>query len=593
MLGDGKMRAAGEPDNIAALDDQDLRDRLNALPLDRQIEIFRASGWQERVKVIKNSGVADRIMEAMPDEEVLLTFKGAGEEMGLALLPYCTGEQLRFILDIDLWSEYAVDEEQVLKWLGFLVSSGEKTIVDFVLTCDIELVTLFLSKLVRFVPIDDAVEMGEELTSIMPDEAFIVQALIPDETSAIRILLSTIMVEDRDLYGDLRYSTYRAIAAETEEEAYRWRASRLEEKGILEYDEAARIYECLRDREVRDIVAGKAPPYYRRANDIQVPAFYPMEISTSRTLYCELLDSLKDNRLRSRIAGDASYVTNRLLIADGKCIGDVEATAAALGRLFSLANVGLQYVAKEGGRPPAKVLESAPVSDLFRLGLGLVTALGPEADTLGRRCAPGPDGREYALFEDYHIGVLKGLRMRTPMHYDPGAGEEDYRNFRTLEEIATARAVLAQVSVLQEACCERLGVLSATAVPAGGPAADTSACAPADAGRMNFGNVLTTGLARFVINGDFGLRPLEARDLEEFLSRAFVGGGRKGRALDGAASEKYAAWLKRKTGFRGHKWAIFEAYLSERLEMLEEDLGGASSGADVDPILIGSILLAR
>lgn len=576
MEGERRVRSDGELQDIASFDDPDLRDRLSGLSLKDQVEFFRRSNWLDRVKIVKNSDLADEVVASMPDEEILLTFKGAGEDEGLALIGHCGGEQLRFVLDIDLWNEHAVDDERVVKWLGYLVFSGERTIVEFVRACDVELTVVFLSKLIRLIPFDEAVEMGEELTSIMPDEAFIVQSLIPEETPAIRLLLTTIMVEDRDLYNELRYSVYRGIAAETEDEAYRWRNSRLEEKGILEYGEAAGIYECLSESEVRELVARKARPYYSTAQHLQVPAFYPLTLSGSRALYYELLEAHADEVIKSRIAGDVSYLTNRLLVADGRTIGDVDATRAALGRLFSLASVGLLHMAEKTGRPPGEVLVALSVSDLFRLGLSLVMGLKSEADGLAGRCTAAQECREYPLFENFHIGVLKGLRMKVPQHYEPGAtATEDYRDFMTTEEVATAGKVLQQVSVLIEACYGKLGIM------------------PATGGAADFGNILMTGFAHFVLEKEFDVAPLNRQELGKFLDAAFVVSEEGDRSLDPAVSERFIAWLKRRTGFRGHKWGILEAYHMERLELLEEDLSGASSARDVDPIVVESILLEK
>ena len=596
-------RSAEDRKDITALDDPNLRDRLSGLSLADQIGLFRRSDWQERVKIVRNSELADEIVVSMPDEEILLTFKGAGEETGLALIPHCSEEQLRFILDIDLWSEHAIDDERVLKWLDYFVTSGEKTVLDFVRTCDVELVVVFLGKLIRLIPFDDAVEMGEELTSIVPDDIFIVQSLYPEETATIRLFLTTIMADDRNLYSELRYSTYRAIATEAEDEAYRWRNSRLEEKGILDYDEAARIYDSLSESEMQGLIGEEIRPYYNGANDVQVPAFYPLGLSGSRPLYYELLDGLEDSEVRNRIAGDASYVTNRLLIADGQTIGDVDATQTALSRLFSLANVGFLHLAEKSGMEPVKVLEAVCISNLFRVGLGLVTALKAEADEVGGSCPPMPGYREYALFEDYHVGVLKGLRMKVPQYYEPEAdGTGDYRDFVTPEEIATAGALLAQISVLAGACYDELDILSlasAGIAGTGGAATDASPAGPAAAehamiaaSRMDFGNLLMTGFVRFVLDGKFDIMPLKKKEVGRFLSAAFVAGEDGGRSLDPALTEKFIAWLKRGTGLKGHRWAILEAYIMERLELVEEDLAGASSAKDVDPLLVESVLLA-
>jgi len=261
------------------------------------------------------------------------------------------------------------------------------------------------------------------------------------------------------------------------------------------------------------------------------------------------------------------------------------------------------HLAEKNGIEPGEVLEAVCISNLFRVGLGLVVPLKGEADEVGRSCPPVPGYGEYALFEDYHIGVLKGLRMKVPQHYEPEAdGTGDYRDFTAPEEIATARALLAQISVLREACYDNLDVLSmalagiagvgaaATGASPGGPAAAEPAMIAAS--RMNFGNLLMTGFVRFVLDGEFDITPLKKKEIGGFLSAAFVAGEDGERSLDPVLTAKFIAWLRRGTGLKGHRWAILEAYVMERLELVEEDLAGASSGKSVDPLLVESVLLA-
>ena len=102
-----------------------------------------------------------------------------------------------------------------------------------------------------------------------------------------------------------------------------------------------------------------------------------------------------------------------------------------------------------------------------------------------------------------------------------------------------------------------------------------------------------TGFARFALEGKFEVRPLNKKELDAFLAKAFVAGEDGDRSLDAAVTEEFVAWLESETGLKGHEWAILEAYVMERLELVEEDFAGAASAGDVDPLVIDSLLLAR
>ena len=585
-----KMRAPALcPESIALMDDDVLRDRLGVLSLGEQTALFLRSDWLDRVKIVRNSELAAEVVASVPDEEILLTFKGAGEEAGLPLIGLATDDQLRFILDVDLWTQHAIDEERVVKWLGYLVSCGEDVIAGVARACDMELVVVFLSKLIRLIPFDEAVELGEEMTSIMPDEAFVVQSRVPEEIPSVRLLLTALRNEDRDLYSDLRYSTYRAIEAEIEDDAYRWRNSRLEEKGILEYVEASRIYERMPESEIKGLAGFGGRPYYRRPGYMQVPAFYPLRLSATRPLYYELLEATGDEELKRRITGDISYITNRLLVAGGQGIGDVSATGDTLGLLFSYANIGLLRLAEGAGREPLEVLEAVSAADLFRIGFGLVNDLHKRAVELVE-AAKSLHGREDTdFFEEYHGDVLRGLSDKRPRHYVPGeSGCDEYRHFMTPEEVATADRVMAQMAVAAEACFDKLAI-----APSSGSDAAKLKSAALGIDCVHVGNLLTTVYAHFATGGNPGIAPLTDRELDAFLETAFAEGKSRSRSIDAAVADKFISWLKHKTGFRGHKWAILEAYFMERLELLEEELSQISSAADTDPLLVESVLLAK
>ena len=54
---------------ISRMDDDDLKARLSGLPARVQIDVVTSLGWDDRLKVIRNSDAAGEIVQGLPDEE--------------------------------------------------------------------------------------------------------------------------------------------------------------------------------------------------------------------------------------------------------------------------------------------------------------------------------------------------------------------------------------------------------------------------------------------------------------------------------------------------------------------------------------------
>jgi hypothetical protein len=228
--------------DIPRMDDGLLKDRLSALPAGTQIEVVTSLGWDDRLKVIKNSNAAREIVQGLPAEEVFLTVKGAGEGDALSLVGLTSPDQLRFILDMELWTGDRLDGARARQWLMSVLACGEEKVIELLEHCDRELLTIMMSKLVTLVPNEEGVTVPQGLSSIMPDEFFTILSSVPEETENMRLLLRIIRQWDRDRFYELLFDIYGKSGTEAEEGALRWRNSRLEEKGLLEFDEAIEIY---------------------------------------------------------------------------------------------------------------------------------------------------------------------------------------------------------------------------------------------------------------------------------------------------------------------------------------------------------------
>jgi hypothetical protein len=183
--------------NLAALDDGSLQARLQGMSLEQQADLLLALDWEDRIRVIKNSPAPRDLMRSIPDEEVLLTIKGLGEEDTLDLIELSSPGQIRFILDVELWSRDSVDDAKVIRWLGYLIDCGEEKVIEFLETADRELLVILLSRLVYLVPNDPEAPSVSDMSNMVPDDFFTILSRHPEETERTKLLLRIMRQWDR------------------------------------------------------------------------------------------------------------------------------------------------------------------------------------------------------------------------------------------------------------------------------------------------------------------------------------------------------------------------------------------------------------
>jgi hypothetical protein len=236
---------------LADLDDDRMRAHLSNLPIRQQLDAVLSLEWEDRIRLIKNSPAAGALVSGMPDEEVLLTMKGMGVEDTLGLIALTSPRQLQFLLDVELWSGDTLSEDKVTIWLEYLVGCGEDKLIEFVKTADRDLLVVLIQKLVCLIPNEADTPVSGGAANIMIDEYFTIVSRIPKETENIKLLLRVMRQWDRDTFYSVLFEAYGSAGPETEEKAFRWRNSRLEEKGLLEFDEAIEIYGYVGEEEAR------------------------------------------------------------------------------------------------------------------------------------------------------------------------------------------------------------------------------------------------------------------------------------------------------------------------------------------------------
>lgn len=577
--------------DIRDMDDDNLRARLSELSADAQIEAVTALGWDDRLKVIRNSDLARQIVQCLPDEEVFLTVKGAEEGDALGVVALTSPEQLRFILDMDLWTGDRLDAAKAGQWIMDILACGEEKVIEFLEHSDRELQTIMIARLVNLVPNEEGVTVPQGLASIIPDEFFTILSRVPEETESIRLLLRIIRGWDRDWFYDLLFDIYGRSGTEAEEEALRWRNSRLEEKGLLEFDEAIEIYAYIGEIEARELaeeaVAGSRARREEEDGVVVEAPVYPVVLADPGTMFYRTLVSIDEVSQQNRLRSELAFSANRLLVADAERIGEIDAMKSSLDRLFSLCNVGLLFLAGAEGKKAERIVKTLSVKELFQIGFSRVADLGAIARKIAAKWWPRWREKGFLLLGFPGDEVLSGALRRIPQFYDPPkGGTPGFRDFITFEEVAGTRRTLEEIGVVAETLFDHLGL----------PLPHQAELAPgiAFAGgleEITMRSLLMTGLVHFALKGIFEISPLKPEDLDGMfdvvLERSESGRNR----VRSEAVEGFLSWLAAQTGFHSSRLQALTDHVKAGVEDLEQEIGGLASAGQFDPRYVRSIIV--
>ena len=218
---------------------------------------------EEQVEAILSRGDAIEFTQALEAPTVYRLVQEAGWEAAQELVPLLSSDQLAVCLDLDCWDRHRFMPARVAPWLAALVSDADDS--TFRQRCrqlDAEVLSLFFKE---HLLVDLYGEEGDIPPALLeydvepsPDRVYAL-AYVGDDTinALLRATIARLYEVDIVLGWTLLEAARWELKSTMEEEALRWRTSRLEEWGFVEMDEALRIYRPLDGPTYRDKTRAK------------------------------------------------------------------------------------------------------------------------------------------------------------------------------------------------------------------------------------------------------------------------------------------------------------------------------------------------
>ena len=541
----------------------------------------------ERLEALLHADKPMQVIRSLPDRDLYLTIRQVGPMDALPILALASAAQIQHVLDLESWRQDRFDGDRSGSWVAVLHQAGEPTLKRFLRRSDDELLVALFARWARVsqfefddqIPIHGSgmTEAGDELGFAAPDGFHRFSPAREEHAPAVRRMAELLFQDEPERYGRLLLDAMSQLPSEMEEQALHWRQSRLEEHGFPTVEEATEIYlppqgTCTDPGET--VPADGADP----VRDLPVAVVGEGWV---QSLASDLPAAEYDHLMRQ-----FSALANRVLVADHLDTGEPESHQAALRKAVATVGIALAVRFASDGRPAATVVREIPVVELFREGYAQEEAMRQECHRLLRDGWPAAAPNALDLVDPLLRQRLAGLMDSRPLYYQAPAGDaskEQYREFRSLDEVVETRTALDLVRRIGSIFVHHLGLdiprllEGSTGFPYGNP---------------RFSTLMMTMMAWHAVRKEIRLEPLPSDVLADFLrtvaSRRTADAEAPDRALEAMVRS-----LNETAGLSSGDGAALHGFGQACLPTLRAECGQLDPGSPLDQRVVSCLLIRQ
>jgi hypothetical protein len=469
----------------------------DVIPLSRWRAALARARRGRRAEALLEEPDAAELIRQVPIQDLYYAIKEVGLADAHEVVALASPEQVRGLVDLDVWERDRLDETRMNEWLEALVDAGPEQLGAAIEALDAEVVALWLQRQAHVydLTLDEVPEESEGHFYPTPDRFFMLDVLPEGEAGkAFERVIDWMYRADLGLARRVMMSARWELAADLEEHSYRWRSGRMADLGYAEYYDALSVYQFLEPTSVAIDEGTQQPPI---AFEGDAPAL-PVQLAAAldeKSFFARALGTISQKEEIDRLQGHLMVLLNRVMAADRVPPSDVEGARASLERAVGYLALALEYLSKGDPARAGRALSTIALERIFRVGVSLTLHLSRLAQTLWAQLG--------SLLDPPFDAWVAALRRRRPQL--PGD-----QPFRTLAEIRNSAAALEEAAEAPAMVYDGLGVPPSEAATR---VADSAA--PEEA---RFGTLVRTLAAHLALAQPPTLTPLSPPEVAQ-LSR--------------------------------------------------------------------------
>lgn len=492
--------------------------RMSVAEQVRSVQMVRG---QEQLDLLILSRQTEQVVRLLPEEDIYYMIKEIGEEDAIPVLALLSTKQLQYVFDMEWWRGDKFVPQNALDWLRWVAKANDQLLLDWILTEDFDLKVMVLQSLIKVFKPDEMTDQYdgvEDLEHFTLDGVFDIFVKVPDAAPVLKNLFKLLYADHQKVFFALMEAVIWYPITPTVEVAYRWWRSRVEEKGIVGYEEAIGVYSLL-DSDSLKLDAAPQEAFEEQSSAYAMAPVYPLADTDPATFFGQCLAMLKNHKRVNALCWELMYVANKVMVADRQDFTHIDIRHEIMRKVLGYINIGLELGAGGDIAKGEALFNQTWMQSLFQVGYAGVMRLKWEGEKLVKEhgllleqvLTPG-------YLDHLAAAVSRFPEIGVTFTEEPEEAETNiqWRNLESLQDIQTLENFLNLANFYVRFARQSLG-LSLEQISQ----YLEEARFPENKEDLDIKMLTLTALARFALFKEIGCQPLLPEGARSFLQIIF------------------------------------------------------------------------
>ena len=315
--------------------------RMSVAEQARSVQMLRG---REQLDLLILSRQTEQVVRLLPEEDIYYMIKEIGEEDAIPVLALLSTKQLQYVFDMEWWRGDKFVPQNALDWLRWVAKANDRLLLDWILTEDFDQKVRILQSLITVFKPDEMTDQYdgvEDLEHFTLDGVFDIFVKVPDAALLLKNLFKLLYADHQKVFFALMEAVIWYPITPTVEVAYRWWRSRVEEKGIVGYEEAMGVYSLL-DSDSLKLDAAPQEAFVEQGSAYAMAPVYPLADTDPATFFGQCLAMLKNHKRVNALCWELMYVANKVMVADRQDFTHIDIRHEIMRKVLGYINIGME-----------------------------------------------------------------------------------------------------------------------------------------------------------------------------------------------------------------------------------------------------------
>jgi hypothetical protein len=366
------------------------------------------------LKAIEDAKHPQSLVQSLPSQAIYFALKQEGLSSCVDLINMASAQQIRLILDLDLWERDQLNEEAFWEWLSLPDADDSLDILEKILhNCDLKLVGILINRYVEATVCEEPTDEPPGARFVTPDKGYSwIRVNIENELHSFLLsrFLAFIFSKSPEIYYQILAIPGVATASVLEEEAFQERNGRLLGEGFPSADYCAELHAPISLSAVHQYLINEKSKTY-----IDAKMFGMEPLLHSSTDFPPLIDSILSHLPdTTKFEAELTLIMNSAILFYSVSFYHLEQVERLFAKVIGAIEIGLESILSSeelsnNSGTAIEIYERLGLQMLYRHGLDLLAKLQRLARSTSKKLQDKLD-LEDPLFSLY----LEGAMIRFP-----------------------------------------------------------------------------------------------------------------------------------------------------------------------------------